>query len=167
VRGRVEVVSVEPKHAAGLRALVALAYAQEGESWSGKPHSPADADTTLTEVEAMIAVPHSRLLAALDGEAVVGCGLGTRLSGGRSALGLLGVGPDRRRRGVGARLIAAAERTAIESFGANSIELSVRGEREILIAYYERHGFSRTGEERKVRRSPTDMAFVAMAQSFS
>ena len=167
VRGRVEIVTAEPNHAAGLREFVALAYAQEGESWSGKPHSPADADVTLAEVEAMIAAPRSRLLAALEGDAVIGCVLVTRLSGVRSVLGLLGVDPGRRRRGLGARLIAAAERSAIEFFEANSIELCVLGEREALIAYYERHGFSRTGEERKVRGSPADMAFVVMAKPFS
>jgi predicted N-acetyltransferase YhbS len=167
VRARVKIVTAQADHAAGLRELVALAYAQEGESWSGKPHSPADADVTLAEVEAMIAASRSRLLAVLEGETVVGCVLVTRLPGGRSALGLLGVDHGRRRRGLGARLIAAAERAAIDSFGANGIELCVLAERKSLTAYYQRHGFSRTGEERKVRHWRADMAFVVMAKPFN
>lgn len=163
-RGRVEIVTANDYHAPSLRELFALAYAQEGESWSGKPHAPADADITLAEVEAMIIAPRNRLLAALDGEAVVGCVLVSPLPGRRSVLGLLGVDPGCRRRGLGARLIAAAERTAIESFGANRIELCVLAGRKPLIAYYERHGFERTGEQRRMRRSPADMVFTVMAK---
>ena len=164
MRGRVEIVTAATSHAESLRMLCALAYAQEGESWSGKPHSPADTDITLAEVESLIAAPRSRLLAALDAEAVVGCVLVTPLSGKRSVLGLLGVDQGSRRRGLGARLIAAAERVATESFGADRIELCVLTERKQLVAYYERHGFERTGEQRRIGRPPTDMIFTVMAK---
>jgi ribosomal protein S18 acetylase RimI-like enzyme len=105
------------------------------------------------------------LLAALDGGVVVGCVLVTRNAGGRSTLGLLGVDPHRRRRGLGAKLVVAAQAVAAETFGSDQIELCVLDGRAGLMAYYEKQGFRRTGERRSVRRRPhAAMEFVVMGK---
>lgn len=163
--GRVEIVRADESHAAPLLLLVVHAYAQEGESWSGKPPLNADEQVSLADVRAMIAGSRGRLLVAMEGDAIVGCVLVTRLAGRRSMLGLLGVESSRRRRGLGARLISAAEKAARDAFGSDYIELCVLSERKPLIAYYQRHGFARTGEQRTIGRRPRAMTFSVMEKT--
>jgi predicted N-acetyltransferase YhbS len=161
---RLEILTAEQRHAAGLRALVAEALAHEGQSWSGKPPRHAEAEISLEEIQALIAAQRSQLLVATEGRSIVGCVLVTRLPGGRSALGLLGVDPACRRRGLGARLIAAAEMTAENIFGSDQIELCVLEEREKLASYYARFGFAPTGERRTVPLADATMEFLVMTK---
>ena len=164
VTDRLEISTADQSHAAGLRTLVAEALAQEGQSWSGKPPRHADTQISVEEITALINAPRSRLLVAIQSEAIVGCVLVTRQPGARAALGLLGVDPTCRRRGLGARLIAAAEMTAENEFGSDQIELCVLAEREKLAAYYARFGFAPTGESRHVPLADTTMDFMVMAK---
>jgi len=161
---RLTISAADERHAAGLRTLVAEALAQEGESWSNKPPLHADAEISIDEIRALIAAPRSRLLVAIEAHAIVGCVLVTRLPGERCALGLLGVDPACRRRGLGARLIAAAELIAADSFGSDQIELCVLAERAKLTAYYGRLGFAPTGEHRTVPLADATMEFLVMAK---
>jgi ribosomal protein S18 acetylase RimI-like enzyme len=164
VPDHLSILTADQSHAAGLRALVAEALAQEGQSWSGKPPRHAEAEISIEEIAALIAAQRSRLLVATQGDAIVGCVLVTRQPGARAALGLLGVDPACRRRGLGARLIAAAELTAENEFGSDQIELCVLAEREKLTAYYERFGFALTGEYRHVPLADATMDFVVMVK---
>lgn len=164
VSDHLQILTAEQSHAAGLRALVAEALAHEGQSWSGKPPRHAEADISTEEISALIAAQRSRLLVAIQGEAIVGCVLVTRQPGARAALGLLGVDPACRRRGLGARLIAAAEMTAENEFGSDQIELCVLAEREKLAAYYARFGFAPTGESRHVPLEDATMDFLVMVK---
>jgi ribosomal protein S18 acetylase RimI-like enzyme len=167
IRGRVDIVTADDRHVAGLLQLVALAHAQEGESWSGKPPSHCHEPITLDDVRAMIGAPRARMLAALDGEAVIGCVLVSRMNGGRSALGLLGVDSHCRRRGLGARLIAAAEQVARDTFASDQIELCVLSERLPLIQYYGRQGYALIDERRGARGALQPMAFSVMVKPLS
>jgi predicted N-acetyltransferase YhbS len=162
--GRLEILTAEESHAAGLKALVAEALAHEGQNWSRKPPRPIEAEISLDEIHALIAAPRSRLLVAVQGDAILGCVLVTCLPCGRSALGLLGVDPTSRRRGLGARLIAAAELTAENEFGSDQIELCVLAERQKLASYYARFGFAPTGEHRTVPLADATMEFIVMAK---
>jgi ribosomal protein S18 acetylase RimI-like enzyme len=165
VRGQVRIVTADDSHAAGLHRLVTEALANEERSWSGKPTFHPDEEVSIEDVQALIAAPRSRLFAALDGGVIVGCVLVTRNAGGRSTLGLLGVDSDCRRRGLGGKLIVAAEAIAAETFGSDQIELCVLDGRARLMAYYEKRGFRRTGERRVVRRRPqATMEFVVMGK---
>jgi len=159
-----EILTADQSHAAGLRALVAEALAQEGQSWSAKPPRHPEAEISLEEITALIAGRRNRLLVAIQGESIVGCVLVTRQPGARAALGLLGVDPTCRRRGLGARLIAAAEIAAGNEFGSDQIELCVLAEREKLAAYYARFGFALTGECRHVPLEDATMDFIVMAK---
>ena len=162
--GRLEILTADQNHAEGLRTLVSEALAHEGQSWSGKPPRHAEAEISIEEIRALIGAQRSRLLVAIDGGTIVGCVLVTCLPGGRSALGLLGVDPTCRRRGLGARLIAAAEMTAQDSFGSDQIELCVLAEREKLASYYARFGFAPTGEHRTVPLAEATMEFLVMTK---
>jgi GNAT superfamily N-acetyltransferase len=67
---------------------------------------------------------------------------------GRSYLGMLCVDPAHQAAGLGRRLIAAAERTARDKFGARIMEMTVIDCRSELIAWYERRGYVMRGEMR-------------------
>jgi N-acetylglutamate synthase-like GNAT family acetyltransferase len=69
-----------------------------------------------------------------------------RLNGERGYLGLLAVDPARQARGLGARLIAAAEEFARES-GALLMELTVVSVRLELPPFYARFGYTVYGTE--------------------
>jgi GNAT superfamily N-acetyltransferase len=64
------------------------------------------------------------------------------------SLGMLCVAPRRQSGGAGKRLITAAERTAVERFGAERMEMTVIDRRPELIAFYQRRGYVPTGERR-------------------
>jgi len=160
----VHILTADQSHAAGLRVLVAEALAQEGQSWSGKPPRHAEAEIALEEIMSLITAQRSHMLVAMQGQVIVGCVLVTRLPGGRCALGLLGVDPRFRRRGLGAQLIGAAELSAAKSFGSDQIELCVLAERDQLAAYYARFGFAPTGERRTVPLADATMEFLVMAK---
>lgn len=160
----VQILTADKSHAAGLRVLVADALVQEGQSWSGKPPRDTETEIALDEIMSLITAQRSHMLVAMQGDAIIGCVLVTRLPGGRSALGLLGVDPRFRRRGLGARLIAAAELSAEKTFGSDHIELCVLTEREQLAAYYARFGFAPTGEQRTVPLADATMLFLVMSK---
>jgi ribosomal protein S18 acetylase RimI-like enzyme len=60
-------------------------------------------------------------------------------------LSLLAVSPASQAAGLGKSIMAAAEKFVIEH-GARSLKISVINVREMLIAWYERRGYERTGE---------------------
>ena len=62
-------------------------------------------------------------------------------------LGLLTVRPDLQKRKLGRALLAAAENFAKER-GARRIQMTVVNVRDVLIAWYERRGYTLTGETR-------------------
>jgi len=63
-------------------------------------------------------------------------------------LGMLTVRPRLQNSGVGRQLLAAAEGYAQQALSARVIEMTVINVRDALIAWYERRGYVRTGEER-------------------
>ncbi len=133
-----------------LHALVEGAYRGEGAraGWTHEADLLDGPRTSAAALEALIRAPDEVLLAALDGEAIVGCVQVTRRAEGLGYLGLLTVDPRRQAGGLGRRLIGAAEAAATGRFGATRMELSVVAQRAELIAYYGRRGYRVTGEKR-------------------
>lgn len=62
-------------------------------------------------------------------------------------LGMLTVDPTLQAKGIGKQMLAEADKIAKEK-GCKSVYMTVISERAELIAWYERHGFVPTGEER-------------------
>ncbi|MER5635598.1 GNAT family N-acetyltransferase [Kitasatospora sp. NPDC002227] len=83
------------------------------------------------------------LLAEADGELLACCLLESR--GAAAYFGMFSVRPERQGGGLGRAVLEHAERTAGELWGAEEVEMTVIGQREDLIAWYERRGYRRTG----------------------
>jgi ribosomal protein S18 acetylase RimI-like enzyme len=60
--------------------------------------------------------------------------------------GMFAVRPTLQGGGLGKAVLADAERTAHETWGAREMQMTVISQREDLIAWYERRGYRRTGE---------------------
>lgn len=104
-----------------------------------------------TDVEALrdiIADPLQRILLVVRDDGLVGCVQVSQKNVDTAYLGLLSVDPDVQAGGLGKALIDAAERAAQIEFSAFKMEMTVIRQRSELIAYYERRGYTLTGEER-------------------
>ena len=99
-------------------------------------------------LEAMFDDPGHLLLIAEQGDVAVGCVSLTVRGDGLVYLGLLCVDPTLQAGGIGKTIIVAAEKFSRDALDADRIEMTVIDKRVELIAYYERRGFVRTGEQR-------------------
>lgn len=80
-------------------------------------------------------------LVAARGDRVVGSVM-AGYDGHRGWINYLAVGPSDRRRGLGRRLVEAAER-ALAALGCPKINLQVRASNRAVVEFYERLGFRR------------------------
>lgn len=126
-------------------ALVNLAYRSEG----GWTHEVGVVDGNRIDAQALaddIAQPQTTILLMREAGDLVGC---VRIdidpeSPGLAGIGMVAVPPGLQDRGLGRRLLAAAEAFALRH-GARRAELTVVSVRAALIAWYERQGYRRTG----------------------
>ncbi|WP_105969338.1 GNAT family N-acetyltransferase [Streptomyces geranii] len=93
----------------------------------------------------VIKAADSRLLAVeQDGRVVACCQLEHR--GDHAYFGMFAVSPALQGAGLGKVIIAEAERSAREAWGAREMHMTVISVRDDLIAWYERRGYRRTGK---------------------
>lgn len=132
-----------------LHPVVERAYRGDSarQGWTHEADMLSDARTDLDTLASLID-GDSRLLIALDGDTILGCVNIAHRGDGLAYLGLLCVDPELQAGGIGKQLIAAAEATARDTFAATRIEMTVIDRRVELIAWYERHGYTRSGETR-------------------
>lgn len=133
-----------------LHALIESAYRGDSarQGWTHEADLLGGQRTDPQALAEVVDDPDQRILLAFDGDALAGCVQVARAGEGRGYLGMLSVDPARQAGGLGRRLIAEAEAAAVAIFGARSIEMTVIRQRPELVAYYERRGYERTGEER-------------------
>ncbi|QHC22263.1 GNAT family N-acetyltransferase [Streptomyces sp. GS7] len=84
------------------------------------------------------------LVAEQDGQLVACCQLDHR--GDHTYFGMFAVRPTLQGSGLGKVIIAEAERTALSTWGAPEMRMTVIRQRAELIAWYERRGYRRTGQ---------------------
>lgn len=130
-----------------LVALVESAY--RGESSRAGWTTEADLlDGRRTDAEGVAEVIRQDasvlLIAEQTGGLVACCQLERR--GDAAYFGMFSVRPDLQAAGLGRTVLARAERFAREEWGAARMEMTVIEQRADLIAWYERRGFTRTGE---------------------
>jgi GNAT superfamily N-acetyltransferase len=86
---------------------------------------------------------------------------------------MFAVVPTRQGAGIGAQLLAEAERKAVAVWQALVMEMTVIAQRSELIEWYERKGYQRTGETRPFPHGDErfgvprrdDLEFVVLAKS--
>lgn len=130
-----------------LHALVERAYRGDSarSGWTHEADLLGGQRTDRAALAETLADRAQMLLVAEEGEALVGTVTVTRHD--PAHIGMLAVDPPRQAGGLGRQLVAAAEAAAHRA-GATAIEMTVIGARPELIAWYERLGYTRTGEVR-------------------
>ncbi|MEU6270870.1 GNAT family N-acetyltransferase [Streptomyces populi] len=132
-----------------VEALVALIEsAYRGDSsragWTTEADILEGQRTDAEGVRAVVEAADSRLLTVeRDGALVACCQLEHR--GDHAYFGMFAVSPALQGGGLGKTIIAEAERTVREAWGATEMHMTVISVREDLIAWYERRGYRRTG----------------------
>ncbi|MBX7481003.1 GNAT family N-acetyltransferase [Qipengyuania sp. 6D47A] len=118
------------------------------QGWNHEADILDDERISLKEIEAMLTDPTTGLLVARgDWSRLLGCVAVTRKDDTLGYLGTFCVDPQLQSAGLGRKLLDAAEDHA-RSSGLGAIEMTVITQREVLIAWYERRGYRRTGETR-------------------
>ncbi len=158
-----------------LHSLIERAYrgAAARRGWTHEADLLGGQRTDRAALTAMLDDPLSRLLLAFDDGALVGCVHVAARGDGLCYLGLLSVDPDCQGRGIGSRLIAAAEDCARTELHATTMEMTVIARRTELIAYYARRNYLPTGEVRPFPRTDSrfglpladDLDFAVLARS--
>lgn len=131
--------------------------------------------TDAGAVGLLVSTPGSIVVLAEHGTAVLGCFHLRGEPGGWAYFGMFAVRPDLQSRGIGALLLADAERRAVETFAASRVRMTVLAQRHELISFYLRHGFAPTGEsepfpvgdERVGVPRVDDLRFVVLAKTLA
>ena len=157
-----------------LHSLIERAYRGDAarRGWTHEADLLGGQRTDRAALTAMLEDPLSRLLLAVDDSALVGCVHVAARGGGLCYLGLLSVDPDSQSRGIGSRLIDAAEDCARTELNATTMEMTVIARRTELVAYYARRNYLLTGEVRPFPRTDPrfgvplvdDLAFAVLAR---
>ncbi|GAA0475800.1 GNAT family N-acetyltransferase [Parasphingorhabdus litoris] len=133
-----------------LHGLVESAYRGDSakRGWTHEADLLGGQRTDLEALREILADENQVILLAMDDADIAGCVQLMRVKEGVTYLGLLTVDPDRQAGGLGKKLLHASERYVAENWQARVIEMTVILQRADLIAYYERRGYSQTGERR-------------------
>lgn len=127
--------------------LVTAAYRGEASTagWTSEAHLLQGQRTDAAMVTEAVTDPDGTVLLIEHGGALLGCVQVTR-AGDVAHFGMFAVDPTRQSGGTGTALLAHAEELARTTWGCTSMDLEVIAQRDLLIAYYERRGYRRTGE---------------------
>ena len=130
-------------------ALVERAYRGPvaANGWTTETELLAGPRTSERHVAELAAEPGSRFVLAEADGALVGSALvqAPDAPGGPAYLGMFAIDPAYQGGGLGKAVVAAAERTVADLWGAPAVRLTVISLRAELIEWYERRGFVRTG----------------------
>ena len=130
-----------------LLELIVAAYRGPG-GWTSEAHLVAGERIGADQLRAAIGASDALVMvvpAPLREGLLACCELRDR-GGGVASFGMFAVDPARQAAGIGRRLLTAARALAAERFGADTLEIWVVSAQHALIAWYERLGFTATGE---------------------
>jgi len=126
-------------------------------------------------LESIEAPDRAVLVAETTGRELLACCELQQRAKGTAYFGMFAVVPTLQGAGVGSRVLSEAERLANESWGAERMEMTVLAQRAELLAWYERRGYSSTGERRPFPHHDerfglprrTDLEFVVLAKQLA
>jgi ribosomal protein S18 acetylase RimI-like enzyme len=127
-------------------ALVDSAYRGDRSraGWTHEADLVGGQRVDATMVAAALDEPDVIVLALVDDDRIIAC-CELRRDGATATLGMFAVDPSQQARGFGRRVLAEAERHAVQRWDATRIRLSVIETRRELIEWYERRGYTATG----------------------
>jgi ribosomal protein S18 acetylase RimI-like enzyme len=140
----------KPDEASAIAALIERAYRgdESKTGWTSEADLLTGPRTTVDEIAALLRDPHARFVVATDGaKDLAACAL-IRNEHGSGYFGMFAVRPNIQGSGLGKQMLEAAERQIKDLWRLNAVYMTVINLREDLIAYYERRGYQRTGEEK-------------------
>jgi ribosomal protein S18 acetylase RimI-like enzyme len=142
---RIEFRIALPEDAPQIVALIESAYRGDDSraGWTTEADLLGGQRTDQDEVSTIIDEPSADFILAYSEQGLLGCVL---LRDERSAayIGMLAIRPDCQASGLGRKLLTEAERRAQTLFSAIKARMTVIIQREELIQWYERRGYSRT-----------------------
>jgi len=121
------------------------AEAQKG--WTSETHLLDGQRTDKRELQALIEADDAQLWLLERGEELLASMVVKRETAEVAHVGMIAVRPDLQQQGAGRALLEKAEQVAAAQ-GCKRLEMTVIGQREELIAWYERRGYTRTDEQR-------------------
>ncbi|GAA3775005.1 GNAT family N-acetyltransferase [Micromonospora maritima] len=136
-----------PADVTALVDLIESAYRGE-RARAGWTHEADLLDGQRTDpemVSAAVTAPDGVVLVLTEDDATVACCQLERRDD-HVYFGMFAVAPGRQGGGLGRELLAEAERYAREQWHAGEMRMTVIVQRDDLIAWYERRGYTRTGE---------------------
>jgi ribosomal protein S18 acetylase RimI-like enzyme len=133
-----------------IAALVNSAYRGESSraGWTTEADLLDGQRTDAEEISRLAGTDGSVILLCLLGGEITGSVHLERMDAATAYMGMLVIQPVLQGRGLGTRLMEAAEHFAHAKWGAARMQMQVISLRRELIAYYRRRGYRRTGEFR-------------------
>ena len=165
-----------PADAERLAALIRTAYRGEAsrQGWTSEVDLVGGDRINVEQVRSLIEGPSSMMLVLGEENGIIACCQVEDRGDSLAYFGTFAVSPAAQGAGLGRRLMAEAERHAALTFGSAELEMTVLAQQEMLIAWYERLGFRRTGETRPFPADETfarplrdDLHFVVLAKSLA
>lgn len=104
--------------------------------------------TDHQELSELVASDAAQIWLAEQGPELLGSLVLRREPDGVVHVGMLAVRPDQQAQGVGRALLAQAERVSVALGWGRRLQMTVIGQRQELIAWYERRGYRLTSERR-------------------
>ncbi|KAL5405235.1 hypothetical protein PMIN03_008613 [Paraphaeosphaeria minitans] len=134
--------------AAPIAQLVQSAFRHQDIAWTG-PDTELNRTFTMTPEEALATITNPNaafLMATTDDGALVGCMATFKKTDELARVAMLAVDPTLQAGGVGRRVLSHAEEYAIKNWGVKTLGLNALHTRELLLKWYEKRGYVRTGE---------------------
>lgn len=109
--------------------------------------------TTASDIKSIILNSNSHLLISLEQNKIIACICVEQIHN-EAYIGLFAVAPNKQAKGIGKQVLQLAEQYSINNFTFDKFVMVVVSQREELISYYERRGYTRVG---KIKQYPTNL----------
>ncbi len=130
-------------HTEDICDLVNLAYRGD-KGWTKETGLLGGDRSNIEEVQAYMSDPNAHLLVAIDDDEILSCICIEKKEIG-AYIGFFAVHPRLQGKGIGKEVLSQAEDYASTKLRAQKYIMVVVSQRKELIAYYERRGYTRTG----------------------
>ena len=114
--------------------------------WTNETYIVAGERTNINDVEALLNKSNSHMLIATYSNRIIAC-ICIETKDKQAYIGSFAVSPATQNTGIGKKTLSFAENFAIDQLGISKLIMSVISQRTELIEFYERRGYTRTGQK--------------------